>query len=396
MPLSELKKLSIFPRRGRVEGFKHPVTGQPNNNVARPYSSFNHKKTVFIFISHRWLRPGKGSMGHPDSEGNPKLTLVIRACEKLQGSNAPVPADFEVAVWLDFMCIDQDGAPASELEQLGELIQMCDLVLTPIHDPKHATDWTYPGQIFSNWYDDYKAQGWQEYWSRAWCRVEAMLAAVKAVLNKEERSAMFRGTLAQALKAGRRPHVLYGTKEYDEKRALIFLPPLQNSNFSKYKPTKGSLTQENDRVVIKMLEEKAEKEMVKAKTGYTGQKNDAGQKHGKGHMIYPSGNEYDGEWKNNIKHGYGVHTFTDGHIYTGEFDEDRRHGQGTMNYPDGAFYKGGWEVSDRGGYGVFHFADGAKYDGEWKKNVFHGQGTYTLASGKLLHSGRYENGKFMG
>lgn len=101
---------------------------------------------------------------------------------------------------------------------------MCDMVLTPVHDPDHKTEWTYPGQIFSNWYDDYKAKQWQarvrvptplraarsstasrraaigakecepthacvgsrlqEYWSRAWCRVEAMLAAVKPVINK--------------------------------------------------------------------------------------------------------------------------------------------------------------------------------------------------------------------
>lgn len=48
-----------------------------------------------------------------------------------------------------------------------------------------------------------------------------------------ERTHIFGGVLSQAIGDGRRPHVLYGQKELDEKRALIYLPPLQNSNFSK-------------------------------------------------------------------------------------------------------------------------------------------------------------------
>ena len=39
-----------------------------------------------------------------------------------------------MAVWVDFCCIDQDGAPASELDNLGNLIADCDMILTPVVD----------------------------------------------------------------------------------------------------------------------------------------------------------------------------------------------------------------------------------------------------------------------
>ena len=47
-----------------------------------------------------------------------------------------------------------------------------------------------------------------------------------------------------ALEEGRRPHVLFGTKELEENRPPIFLPPLLHSAFLKYKPEEGQLTKE--------------------------------------------------------------------------------------------------------------------------------------------------------
>ena len=79
----------------------------------------------------------------------------------------------------DYCCIDQDGAPASELDNLGNLMEACDLMLTPVVDVDHQK-WKRPqdqGKVITNWFDEYLAPGWKEYWSRGWCRVEAMLSA---------------------------------------------------------------------------------------------------------------------------------------------------------------------------------------------------------------------------
>ena len=221
-----------------------------------------------------------GSRGHPDDDDKSKYKLILAALKKLSGTAAsPIPEGFQIAVWLDFCCIDQDGAPSSELEQLGALISLCDLVLVPVIDHNHR-EWSYPAR-WSNHFEQYKAAGWTEYWDRAWCRVEAMLAAVKPVVDHAERATLFRGAMGNAIAAGRRPWALFGTKEQEERKPPIFLPPLANSTFDTYKPSKGSLTKETDRGLIETLEADARKDVVPIEVGYVGEKKD-GTKHGKG------------------------------------------------------------------------------------------------------------------
>ena len=53
---------------------------------------------------------------------------VLRAIEKLcggpDGSKArEIPAGLDVAVWVDYSCIDQDDAPAAELANIGRVIE---------------------------------------------------------------------------------------------------------------------------------------------------------------------------------------------------------------------------------------------------------------------------------
>ena len=103
----------------------------------------------------------------------------------------------------DYCCINQDHAPASELANLGNLIQACDMMLTPVVDPEHDT-WTFEPRLSGDVFLEYGSTAWRQYWERAWCRVEAMLAAVKPV--DHGRAALFRGAIARALEENRRPH----------------------------------------------------------------------------------------------------------------------------------------------------------------------------------------------
>lgn len=80
---------------------------------------------------------------------------------------------------------------------------------------------------------------------------------------------------------------------------------------------------------------------------------------GHGTCTYPkSGDTYEGEFKNGMKHGQGTYTYRNAATYVGEFKNDMRNGQGT-----------------------FEFFDGDKYEGEWKNDKRHGQGTWTYAMG---------------
>ena len=49
-----------------------------------------------------------------------------------------------------------------------------------------------------------------------------------------------------------------------------------------------------------------------------------------GMFSHVPGGKYKGDWKNNMKDGFGTQTYTDGSIYEGEFSRDEREGKGTF------------------------------------------------------------------
>ncbi|CAK0896502.1 unnamed protein product, partial [Prorocentrum cordatum] len=48
-----------------------------------------------------------------------------------------------------------------------------------------------------------------------------------------------------------------------------------------------------------------------------------------------------------LKAGHGVFTWTDGHVYTGQWDGGKQDGQGTMTSPDGTVRVGHWQAGRR-------------------------------------------------
>ena len=66
-------------------------------------------------------------------------------------------------------------------------------------------------------------------------------------------------------------------------------------------------------------------------------------------------NRYEGEFANNLKHGFGVYEWSDGTKYEGNFVEDRKDGLGT-----------------------YYFYNGDKYEGNFKEDRFHGNGSYLV------------------
>ena len=81
----------------------------------RPFSSFDRTRTAFAFVSHRGDRPSS------------KLDLrMIEQALRRTRSVTPIPEGFEVAVYVEYCCIDQLG-PVGEVEKLGRLIAHCGL-----------------------------------------------------------------------------------------------------------------------------------------------------------------------------------------------------------------------------------------------------------------------------
>ena len=79
IPLDALIDHGRLPRRGQEQGFRHPVTGQPNANLGKRYDDFDTERTAYVFVSHRWSRPGQGTSGHPDDDANHKYQLILMA-----------------------------------------------------------------------------------------------------------------------------------------------------------------------------------------------------------------------------------------------------------------------------------------------------------------------------
>ncbi len=138
---------------------------------------------------------------------------------------------------------------------------------------------------------------------------------------------------------------------------------------------------------------------------------------GTGKMIYSTGHEFRGEFKDGMRHGKGVlkapgnrkivgtwedneikeGTFTDfdGTTYTGQWQFREREGQGTMTWPDGRQYTGSFKNGQRHGKGIMIYTDGRKYDGEYYYGERNGMGTMIYPDGRK-YIGEFKDGERTG
>ena len=389
--MKDLRLLSSFPRC------------PDNDNICANIDDIDRSKSLFIFISHCWLRGWNGSPGydmrpHPDNVNNDKFQLVVEVIDKYLIKQAPGMED--VYVWIDYGCINQNLDPAGELKQLDKIVQSCDMILTIVADSfdNEWKSWHLPLTI-SNWYKEYMARAWNDgefgYLNRCWCRVEMIYAAnVPLSDDTADRSQHFTAGLLEAVKVNRRPHYLYGTREKMRNGAPRALPPLRNTFIEEYHPLAGSITKESDREKIKELIEALQPyiDANQATVGYIGKRNLLGQRHGKGTFTSDNGDVYVGEWEDDKRNGQGTYTYADGDVYTGNFKDGLSSGYGTCTYADGDKYVGEWKDDSRSGQGTYTSANGNVFVGEFKDGRRHGQGTFTFAFGDV-YVGEFKSGK---
>ena len=87
---------------------------------------------------------------------------------------------------------------------------------------------------------------------------------------------------------------------------------------------------------------------------------------GRGTLIYPSKNRYDGEFKDGQRNGCGTFTFSNGRRYIGQFKADRFSGKGTWILENGERYIGEFKDNQCSGKGTFIFANGSSKSGIWQ------------------------------
>ena len=120
-------------------------------------------------------------------------------------------------------------------------------------------------------------------------------------------------------------------------------------------------------------------------------------KEGYGKCIYENSNYYIGEWKNGLRNGKGVIYNKKGEIiYKGNFKNDKYNGYGEYFYEDGKYYIGQWENGERNGKGILYYENNKiQYEGDFKDDKFNGYGKYFYEDGKF-YIGEWNNGEKSG
>ncbi|MGD1841844.1 MAG: MORN repeat-containing protein [Thermonemataceae bacterium] len=103
---------------------------------------------------------------------------------------------------------------------------------------------------------------------------------------------------------------------------------------------------------------------------------------------------YYGEVKNGQANGFGVGIFKSGGIYEGNWRNNIRHGKGKYTWENEDVYEGEYTNGKREGYGTYIFANQVKYEGEWKNDLRHGKGKMYSQEGKILLNGNWIDDKF--
>ena len=92
---------------------------------------------------------------------------------------------------------------------------------------------------------------------------------------------------------------------------------------------------------------------------------------------------------------FGTFTFSSGEQYVGEYKNDIRNGKGTLTYANGNKYVGDWKDGKRNGQGTFTNAGGEQFVGEWKDDMLNGQGTRYASNGSIINQGIWDGGIFV-
>ena len=119
-------------------------------------------------------------------------------------------------------------------------------------------------------------------------------------------------------------------------------------------------------------------------------------KEGKGEYVFANGNRYVGLFKDNMRNGEGIFTYADGSVYEGAYLNDKKNDDNakmTIVLEGGGkdVYVGAYVNDVRHGTGSYTFSNGDSYTGEFKSNYISGHGVYTWASGRS-YEGEFLNG----
>ena len=103
---------------------------------------------------------------------------------------------------------------------------------------------------------------------------------------------------------------------------------------------------------------------------------EAGRAQGLGKFVYPTGDNYLGQWKDDKANGWGVLNKMNEEnpadlniVLKGEFKDNELHGFGTLEIKkDRSYYEGDFKNGIKHGWGIITWGDGSKLEGFWNNS----------------------------
>ena len=121
----------------------------------------------------------------------------------------------------------------------------------------------------------------------------------------------------------------------------------------------------------------------------------AGKKDGKGKLeSFNTKSIYEGEFKNDMKEGYGIEKYNDGSIYKGHYKNGMKEGTGILSLKKekkNSIFEGEFKDDKIWGKGIYKWENGKKYEGEWENNEISGFGILTEKN--IKHIGYFSHDK---
>ena len=108
------------------------------------------------------------------------------------------------------------------------------------------------------------------------------------------------------------------------------------------------------------------------------------KREGYGKYIWENGEYYIGQWLNDKENGKGIIYYKNGNIkYDGDFVNGKYEGNGILIDENGEYYKGQWLNGKGHGKGIEYYKNGnIKYDGDFVNNQYEGYGKYIWENGE--------------
>lgn len=109
------------------------------------------------------------------------------------------------------------------------------------------------------------------------------------------------------------------------------------------------------------------------------------KREGTGWYFYQNGDIYFGQWRADIKEGFGIMHYRSGDRYVGQFAGNKKSGFGEYTYAaSGDRYQGFWVANNKCGFGRIISPNGNEFRGSFKANKKDGKGFLSTRGGKVF------------